>query len=528
MASAGTSTIVRRGFLHVAGRAVHYRAAGQGPPALFVHSSPTNGSFVLDDLLALADTHTGIAFDTPGFGLSDPLDGEHLTVADLADATAAALSELSLPPLPVYGTHTGAAVALALAHRHPHRVTGVVLDGVPVFRPEEAAAQIADGYFAVPRPDPLGGHWAAIWTRLRDQSIWFPWFARRPENLLERAPYPTADLHRWTSMYWDAAEHYAPAYRAAITWCDGALEAAAGLAVPAVFTAPQHDMLHPHLRRLPPLRPGQEIVELGADRVARLPLTRAAFARFGGHDAAVAFPAGLTPGAGLRRQIVMDGADARLVRYAGDPADPPLLLLHDLPGSSALIEDAIRAQAAAGHFVVAPDLPGSGESDPLPAEAALRDYADALARTWDALGLGVPHVQGSGLGAAVAVEVAATRPVRSLTVTDLPAGLPADLRADLHADLHADRYAPPVEIRADGGHWYALWSQLRDSLIRTPWYATAPGALRRTPADLGAGRLHRWTVEVMKQHASYHHAVHAALREDTPARLAGVRAGAVT
>jgi len=512
--SAPAHTIVRRAFLSVGDRQVHYRRVGKGPPALFIHSSPTNSSFVLDDMLAQADTHTCFAFDTPGFGLSDPLPLAEMKVADLADAIAQAMEALGLPPVPVFGTHSGAAIGLELGYRHPAKVTGLVLDGVPVFTREEVAP-MQGGYFAPLVADLQGGHFSATWTRFRDQSIWFPWCIKTPENLNEYDLGTPASIHRWTQMFFAAAAHYKPAYYAVTSYCEDAIEAAAGLTVPAVFTATTTDMLYPHLKRLPPLREGQSIEEIGTDYARKRKLTGDSFARYGSAGLAPASATALTATDTVRRQFAMDGAQARMIRYLGDPADPVVVVLHDAPGSSLMVQDRM-AQLAADHFVVAPDIPGSGESEGLEEHAPVSDYAAALWRLCDAFGLDRVTLEGHGFGASLAVEMAASRPERCTRLAIDGLLLPdADERARLLAE-----YAPPIAIERDGAHWYRLWLRLRDSLVYWPWYDTRRDALRRVPTRFEAWELHEWAVEVMKQHETCHHFPNAALRHDAAAALA--------
>ncbi|MGH8859640.1 MAG: alpha/beta fold hydrolase [Jatrophihabitantaceae bacterium] len=101
----------------------------------------------------------------------------------------------------------------------------------------------------------------------------------------------------------------------------------------------------------------------------------------------------------------------------------PLVLLHAL-GSSHEAWDPV-VPALAEHFDVhAVDLPGFGDSAPLagtvvPTPAAL---AAAVAATLDAKGIRSPHVVGNSLGGWVALELAALRPVASLTLLS-PAGM---------------------------------------------------------------------------------------------------------
>lgn len=510
--------IVRQAFVQVGDREVHYRVVGMGPPALFVHSSPTNGSFVVPDMLAQCHRHTCIAFDTPGFGLSDALALEEMVVADLADALAEAMRCLGLPPVPVFGTHSGAAIALELGRRHPDMVRALVLDGVPIFTQEEVAPLRA-AYFQPLGVDAGGGHFAATWTRFRDQYIWFPWCFRSPANLNEYDLGSPAQVHNWCAMFFAAARHYRPAYLAVTSYCEQAIAAAEQLAVPAAFTATPTDMLYPHLRRLPPLKAGQDIVEIGTAASEKHALVTAMFDRYGGDTPWQMPELRLARTDRICRQFVQDQGRAQFLRYMGDPANPPLLLLHDVPGSSQRLTQRM-SDLARDHFVVAPDLPGSGESHPLDEQADLHHYALALWRLCDALGLARVKVEGHGLAASLAVEMAAAAPERcnglaldGLLLPDAPA------RASLIA-----HYAPPIVIEPDGAHWYRLWLRLRDSLVYWPWYDHRRVALRRVEEDFDAQSLHTWTVEVMKQHASAHFLVQAILRHDAAARLAQVSA----
>ena len=102
---------------------------------------------------------------------------------------------------------------------------------------------------------------------------------------------------------------------------------------------------------------------------------------------------------------------------------PPLVLLHGLGSSRRAWDPVVRPLA--DHFdVIAVDLPGFGESAPLPLEtepspAAL---AAAVAGLLDDLGVTAAHLAGNSLGGWVALELAAIRPAASLTLLS-PAGL---------------------------------------------------------------------------------------------------------
>jgi pimeloyl-ACP methyl ester carboxylesterase len=84
------------------------------------------------DLQAALGTLPVIAVDLPGFGASPP-PGEACGAAGYAGLTAPLLDHLAGPAVLV-GHSFGGRVAVALAARHPERVAGLVLTGVPLLR----------------------------------------------------------------------------------------------------------------------------------------------------------------------------------------------------------------------------------------------------------------------------------------------------------------------------------------------------------------------------------------------------------
>jgi pimeloyl-ACP methyl ester carboxylesterase len=101
-----------------------------------------------------------------------------------------------------------------------------------------------------------------------------------------------------------------------------------------------------------------------------------------------------------------DGTAARVIE-AG--AGAPVLLIHGV---------GLRAEAwgpqmpalSAAHRVIAVDMPGHGESDPLPKGAALPDFVAWASRVVEALSLGPVALAGHSMGALIAGGLAVTRP----------------------------------------------------------------------------------------------------------------------
>ena len=133
-------------------------------------------------------------------------------------------------------------------------------------------------------------------------------------------------------------------------------------------------------------------------------------------------------------------------------AGAPLVLLHGIGSSRHVWEPVIPALAR--HFdVLAVDLPGFGDSAPLPPGVEPRPaaLAAALAGLLDDLGVTAPHVAGNSLGGWVALELAGIRPLTSLALLS-PAGLwrgnvPLYDRASLQASRWFARHAPGVLSR---------------------------------------------------------------------------------
>lgn len=97
------------------------------------------------------------------------------------------------------------------------------------------------------------------------------------------------------------------------------------------------------------------------------------------------------------------------IRFVEAGAGPAVVLVHDAIASHATFERC-AAKLAASFRVVAPDLPGFGESekpDPQKYAYGCDRFAESLFDLVAALGLGRVHIVGHGMGAGVALTLAA-------------------------------------------------------------------------------------------------------------------------
>jgi Predicted hydrolases or acyltransferases (alpha/beta hydrolase superfamily) len=95
---------------------------------------------------------------------------------------------------------------------------------------------------------------------------------------------------------------------------------------------------------------------------------------------------------------------------AGSPANPAVLLLHGTPHSSLYFRDVIPGLSHAA-YVIAPDLPGFGESDVLPT-ASFPAYAHALSELLDHLHVGPRTIYLHDWGTPVGLHLAMHAPDR--------------------------------------------------------------------------------------------------------------------
>ena len=152
-------------------------------------------------------------------------------------------------------------------------------------------------------------------------------------------------------------------------------------------------------------------------------------------------------------------------RSAGDPDLPVLLLLHQSPSSSAMYE-ALMARLEEKYFLLAPDTPGFGNSDPLPGRVdtlEIADYARVLRRFCESLDVLPCHVFGHHTGAAIAVQLEHDFPG---TAVAMALSGPTLLSEEQKRGL--PQLASPFPVDESGDHLQAMWQRLRDKDREAP------------------------------------------------------------
>jgi len=505
--------MLTRHFVTVSGRygtrQVHYRRGGQGPAVLLLHQSPQSSREMEPVIRAWGDRFTLIAPDTPGYGYSEPLcsSGQPLkaaSVEDFAKATLEFADVLGLQRFGAYGFHTGASIGVALADAYPERVAAVAANGL-VIQTEAELSEILREYLPplVPRWD--GGHLAWLWARLREQTIFFPWHARRAATRMNFDVPAAGHLHQGLLEFLAAGDHYQVAYSAAFT--SHSERRLPRMKVPVLVTAAARDPLAGHLARIE--RPSAS-VEIAPASDAADALNRAA-AHLAQHPGDVPAPHAtdaLTENAGSD-YLGAPGRQVRVVRTAcRSPGERNTIVLLHAVGRSAAALESLAATLADHADVLAVDLPGHGASDPANFAAgavtgtALQLAAALLPVCAGSLAGKSVSLLGQGSSAPVAIELARQLHTQhhveaSVVLLEPPAWSAADVEAWLQHGL------PALAPVWSGGHLLEAWHLVRDSRLFTPWFRRERSGIRHDEPDLDDRGIHLEVRDLLRSNGTW-------------------------
>ena len=232
---------------------------GAGRPLVMLHASPTS-SALLDPLMrALAGHRAVIAFDTAGNGDSDPpLGSGPFSIADFAAIVNSALAGLQLGEFDLYGTHTGALIAMEVAISEP-RARRLILEGVTMFgdgdRPDLLPrSELLTNYLPEFEPTWDGTHLLAAWHFRRSFTTYWPWYRRTRAGIRW---VPMVELASFQRAFVETAKRldtYHLPYRAALAYPTA--ERLRLIRIPTLIAAHPDDPLQAHSPEAASLAPG--------------------------------------------------------------------------------------------------------------------------------------------------------------------------------------------------------------------------------------------------------------------------------
>lgn len=214
---------IDRAFARISEGLVHYRHIGpaSGAPLLMLHASPGSSrglEALMAELSAIAPQHHIIAPDTLGNGDSVEPSEEDPDIAWYADRLAEFMGVLGIASAPIYGTHTGARIAVEQAIRHSGMVQSIILDGIGDYDPEMRALLLSN-YAPEIEPDEYGRHLIWAFNFIRDQAMHYPYFMRDPEHrLMTRAVPGAVEMHQRVVELLKSVTSYHKSYRAAFAY----------------------------------------------------------------------------------------------------------------------------------------------------------------------------------------------------------------------------------------------------------------------------------------------------------------------
>jgi len=496
---------IQKHFVTVKDRRVHYLRYGTGPVLVLLHASACSAKVMRDHIAYFGQKFTVIAPDTPGFGLSDLLPIESVTTEDLADGLAETLDALGIEQVAVYGRHTGAQIAVEFAARHPDRCAMALSDGFPIYTMQERERRLST-YLPPIVLSFDGSHLLWLWFRYREQHVFWPWNA---QDAAHRADTDVPDLHflhRGVVEMLEAGDGYRIGY--ATAYRHRGVDACADLTVPVCFAGRPGDSQGHSPQMMPE---GSWTQPLPRHKQESMPVELEILSRHVPQGVAPIAPlCSDIPGRTTTQYIDMDGSQV-LVRSMGNiQQQPPLVLLHHAPGSSALL-DGMMCAVGQHHPVLAFDLPGHGESNPM--DGGTQDvvhWAQTSLKILAALGVDVFHLYGHNTGAMVAVELAnlvSTR-VKSLTL-DGPLCLTPDQRTQWTPKWLEG--VDPVAPTWDGTHLLRIWHMRRDMGLWWPWFEKTHAHQKTGAPHIDPQALHLEVREIIKQISSFAPAWRAAL-----------------
>lgn len=255
---------IRRDFVDVADGQVHLRACGSlGPrPLVMLHSNPGSSAMLVPLMRRFGRARRVIAPDTAGFGDSTPLPEASPAIADYAARALAALDALGIAEFDLYGSHTGANMAVEMAIARPRAARHVILDGIALYTPQ-MRRDLLEHYAPPVLPDLDGRHLMWTWHFVRDQWIFWPWFKRDAAHRRDLGLPPPDYLHEVVLDVLKSLGTFQLGYAASFVYEKE--KRLPLLAVPTLIASARTDIFFPDLEKVAALVPGARTLVVGGE-----------------------------------------------------------------------------------------------------------------------------------------------------------------------------------------------------------------------------------------------------------------------
>ncbi|MDB4293147.1 alpha/beta hydrolase [Maribacter sp.] len=198
----------------VGGQRLHFLTMGSGPALIMMHPSPSSAMALVPLAKELAVNYTVFCIDTPGYGKSDVLANAPQNLTEYTKFLHQAFLKLGLEKPAIYGSATGAQLAIRYALEYPEFVSHIFLDNSAHFD-DALSAKILESYFPDLTPQIDGAHLTQIWTIVTQMFQYFPWCFTTEAYALNRPQMPLFVLQMVAMDFLKAGAHYDVAYKLA-------------------------------------------------------------------------------------------------------------------------------------------------------------------------------------------------------------------------------------------------------------------------------------------------------------------------
>ena len=201
-------------YVQVGNKTLHFHQLGKGPAIVLMHPSPHDAMVLMPLAKELEKNYTVFAIDTPGYGKSDGLGFEPKSVRDYTKFLKDAFELMGLKKPSLYGSATGAQLAIRYALENPEITGQVFLDNAAHFT-DDLRSRILQNYFPDLTPTKNGSHLRQIWNMVCNMFQYFPWCFNTDEFALNRPQLPVVALHIIALDYLKTGKSYDHAYKVA-------------------------------------------------------------------------------------------------------------------------------------------------------------------------------------------------------------------------------------------------------------------------------------------------------------------------
>ena len=476
---------IYRKFVDVDGRLVHYWLSGKGKPIILLHASPQDGSFVLEPFHELTRNFQLIAIDTAGFGLSEPLAIKNPKAIDFANATIKTLEKLKINSCILYGTHTGAHIALEVAI-NSKKVKCLIIDGISFYNSSEKK-ELLKKYAPNFPPKINGEHLVNAWHHTRDQTIFYPWFNKK--NRIRRKLPPPNYLHNVVIAKLRAEENYIKGYKAAFS--HNTHSAFKKIKIFTLLYSRSDDVLENHINRVSLFNSNIKIIKVtNKQQIIKNIKENCSKIKINIYNKKIAQPSTVS--------FVNLKTSQQLIRIHGKNHGKTTIILHG-NGKNSLSTLTLQKELSKNRKVISFDLPGNGFSENIIDKNNIDSYSKNLFLLLNKLRLKKVSVISFDVSASLTINTLKLNP----SIFESVVLIEPIIIKSYQKKYYINNFFPNLTPNKHGTQLITAWDYLRNSKLFWPWFSTGEINIRNLPPYNNPKKIHIDFIQLMTASETY-------------------------